>query len=161
MQMISTAPRSRRPHRLVASTAAGAAALALVLAGCASSQTASPAAAPTSAKAAPTASAATSSSAAASSSGTEVKVTMTEFALQLSQQSFSPGTYTFTADNAGKFPHTITIKGPGVENQSAGGPLQGGQSGALTVDLQPGTYEIWCPVGEHKAKGMDTTITVA
>jgi uncharacterized cupredoxin-like copper-binding protein len=39
--------------------------------------------------------------------------------------------------------------------------LQGGQSASLPVDLQPGTYEIWCPVGEHKAKGMTTTITVA
>lgn len=44
--------------------------------------------------------------------------------------------------------------------RSTAAPFQGGQSGSLTVDLQPGTYQIWCPVGDHKGKGMDTTITV-
>lgn len=44
--------------------------------------------------------------------------------------------------------------------RSTAAPFQGGHSGSLTVDLQPGTYQIWCPVGDHKGKGMDTTITV-
>lgn len=153
--MISTAARSPRSPRSAAGAAAGAAALALVLAGCGSSGPATPAAAPTAASSA----AAPSSSAEAA--GTEVDVAMKEFTLELSEDTFTPGTYTFKADNEGKFPHTIIINGPGVDKKSAGGPLQGGQSASVTVDLQPGTYEIWCPVGDHKGKGMDTTITVA
>jgi len=31
---------------------------------------------------------------------------------------------------------------------------------ALTWDLKPGTYTIWCPVDGHRAKGMQTTLTV-
>jgi len=94
--------------------------------------------------------------------GTVVTVTMNEFTLDLSQDTFTPGVYTFRSPNQGRFPHTITINGPGVDNQSAGGPAQGGETAPdLTVTLQPGTYEIWCPVGEHRQRGMETTITVA
>jgi plastocyanin len=90
-----------------------------------------------------------------------VEVTMTEFALEFSQQSFTPpGTYTFRAPNEGQFPHTISITGPGVDNVTAGGPAQTGQEVSMTVVLQPGTYKIWCPVRDHEARGMVTEITV-
>jgi uncharacterized cupredoxin-like copper-binding protein len=36
-----------------------------------------------------------------------------------------------------------------------------GQTVSVTVDLQPGTYEMWCPVMDHRGQGMTTTITVA
>lgn len=142
-------PYAPRSPRLIVRTAVGAAALALALAGCGAGEPASSSSG--SASAAPP----------ASSTGTEVQVEMKEFNLELSQQELSPGTYTFKADNEGTFPHTITINGPGVDNKSAGGPLQAGQSGELTVTLQPGTYEMWCPVGNHRGKGMVTSITVA
>jgi uncharacterized cupredoxin-like copper-binding protein len=29
------------------------------------------------------------------------------------------------------------------------------------VTLQAGTYEVWCPIGNHRAMGMDTTLTVS
>jgi plastocyanin len=89
-----------------------------------------------------------------------VEVTMTEFALEFSQQSFTPGTYTFKAPNDGQFPHTISITGPGVDNVTAGGPAQTGEEVSMTVDLQPGTYKVWCPVRDHEARGMVTEITV-
>ena len=69
--------------------------------------------------------------------------------------------YTFVVVNSGQYPHTITINGPGVANRTANGPLQTGQLALLTVDLQRGTYDIWCPVDDHRAMGMETTITVA
>ncbi|NMH99425.1 hypothetical protein HF526_19210 [Pseudonocardia sp. K10HN5] len=133
--------------------------LTLTLAGCGGGSNGA-AAAPTVPVAVPT-TAAAAGTAAAEPAGKQVTVTMSEFALTLSEQTFTPGTYTFVADNTGQYPHTITINGPGVQNQSASGPLKSGQSASLTVTLQPGSYEIWCPVGDHKAKGMTTTITVA
>ena len=38
--------------------------------------------------------------------------------------------------------------------------LSAGEKGTLEVDLVPGKYEVWCPVGNHKERGMDTSITV-
>jgi hypothetical protein len=39
--------------------------------------------------------------------------------------------------------------------------LAPGQSGNLTLLLGPGTYEIYCPVDDHRGKGMRGTIDVA
>jgi plastocyanin len=91
---------------------------------------------------------------------TTVEVTETEFAIQLSQTDFPAGEYTFRVANAGQYPHNLLIEGPGVAGQSSA-TFQGGQSGELTVTLQPGTYTLWCGVGNHRAQGMETTIQVS
>jgi plastocyanin len=85
---------------------------------------------------------------------------MTEFHLALSQQTFAPGTYTFVAVNSGQTVHAIEVDGPGVSDQRTPGDVQPGQSASLTVALQPGSYELYCPVDGHKSKGMDTHFTV-
>ncbi len=56
--------------------------------------------------------------------------------------------------------HSLEIDGPGVSDQRISGVAPAGQSSTLTVTLQPGSYEIYCPVANHKAMGMDTHITV-
>jgi uncharacterized cupredoxin-like copper-binding protein len=86
--------------------------------------------------------------------------TETEFKIALSQTSLQPGSYTFQARNAGKFPHALTVDGPGVQDQSTP-KLSPGQAGSVTVALQPGTYTVYCPVDGHRAKGMLTHLTVA
>src|SRR6266545_2569452 len=70
------------------------------------------------------------------------------------------GAYTFVVEQQGKHPHALSIKGPGVDTTSTPTIQPGGASERLTVTLQPGRYELWCPVGNHKAQGMHTTITV-
>lgn len=92
-------------------------------------------------------------------SGTPVTVTETEYALKLSRTSFTPGTYTFTADNAGKVTHAMEIDGPGVSDVKTNN-IGGGQQAALTVTLKKGTYELYCPVDSHKSLGMDQHIEV-
>jgi plastocyanin len=91
---------------------------------------------------------------------TEVTVTLTEFSIELSEQTFAPGAYEFVAEEEGELPHALSIEGPGVDSTSTEVIQPGGESQTLTVTLQPGTYEIWCPVGNHRAQGMETTITV-
>jgi uncharacterized cupredoxin-like copper-binding protein len=88
-----------------------------------------------------------------------VTVTATEFKLALPSTHLAPGTYTFTMDNAGHATHSIEIDGPGVSNQESRTAGPGGTS-TLTVTLQPGTYDMWCPVGNHRAEGMETKLTV-
>jgi uncharacterized cupredoxin-like copper-binding protein len=139
----------RRTGRLAASAGMFIGAV-LVIAGCgggSSAGTASP-------------SSATTSSAAGGATGTTVTATEKEFSISLSQTTFKPGAYTFKVTNQGKFPHNLTIEGPGVD-KTATTTMQGGQSGEVTVTLQAGSYELWCSVDSHKDKGMDMKITVA
>ena len=85
---------------------------------------------------------------------------LTEFSIELSQQTFAPGPYEFVAEEQGQFPHALSIEGPDVDSASTSVIDPGGDSQTLNVTLQPGTYELWCPVGNHRAQGMETTITV-
>lgn len=93
------------------------------------------------------------------SAGTSVTVTLTEFAVGVPQRAFAPGTYTFTARNQGQTIHALEIVGPGGLDERTT-TFRGGQSEDLTVTLQPGSYELLCPVGNHRQQGMTTTITV-
>ena len=127
----------------------------VLLVGCGGSN--EPSAAPTSSS--PATSASPTESASPTASGTMVTVTETEYALHLSQDTFSAGTYTFVAENAGHTIHALEIEGPGIEEQKTN-TLGPGQSGQLTVELKAGTYELYCPVDSHKDRGMKTEITV-
>ncbi|MCU1658666.1 MAG: hypothetical protein JWO57_3322 [Pseudonocardiales bacterium] len=102
---------------------------------------------------------ASSSQGGAVAAGTAVTATEQEFSITLSAKAFKAGTYTFTVHNTGKFPHNLTIEGPGVDKQ-ASPTLPGGGTGNVTVILQKGSYELWCSVDSHKDRGMDMTITV-
>ena len=129
------------------------AAAVLSLAGCSSTSASTPAAA------APYA-ASPSATSAGASAASMVTATETEFSIALSQTTFAPGTYTFTVANQGKFPHNLTVEGPGVDKQ-ASPTLKAGESGSVTVTLQAGTYDLSCSVPGHKDRGMDLKITVS
>lgn len=108
----------------------------------------------------PTTSSASASSSSPAASGTAVTVKETDYKLQLSQSTFSPGTYTFTAQNDGGTTHALEIEGPGIEEQRTDN-LGPGSSASLTVTLQSGKYELYCPVDGHKQLGMETDITIS
>ena len=86
-------------------------------------------------------------------------VTAKDYSLTLSTNTFSPGQYTFQLSNAGGTTHGLEIDGPGVEDQKADEIAPGGSS-SLTVTLQKGKYELYCPVPGHRQLGMETDITV-
>jgi len=90
-----------------------------------------------------------------------VSVKLSEWKVELSQQSITAGTVTFTVTNAGNIPHALEIEGQGMEQETA--VIQPGASATLTLTLKPGTYEVYCPVGNdsHKKLGMDTELKVA
>lgn len=96
---------------------------------------------------------------ATTASSEPVRVQLNEFTIQLPQQSLRPGTYTFVASNDGQLPHALEIEGPGGLEQATE-TLSAGQSADLTVTLQPGSYKLYCPVGNHDEQGMNTTINV-
>jgi plastocyanin len=92
--------------------------------------------------------------------GTHVVAELTEYAITLPETSFAPGTYTFVAREDGQVSHALTISGPGVDTESTEVLNPGDDDALLTVELEPGTYELWCPVGNHAGLGMKTSITV-
>jgi plastocyanin len=55
-------------------------------------------------------------------------------------------------------PHGIEVEGNGVEK--AGQVVPSGGTSTATADLKPGTYDFYCPVDDHRAEGMEGTLTV-
>jgi plastocyanin len=55
--------------------------------------------------------------------------------------------------NEGQSPHTFTVEGEDVDVQ-----VEAGQAATVTVDLEPGTYTLFCSF--HRAQGMEGTLTV-
>lgn len=97
---------------------------------------------------------------AAPPAGDVVTVRMTDFRLALDPAVIGPGPHTFHAVNAGQAPHSIVLDGPGVAAQRIAGVVQPGQSADLTVTLRNGAYDMYCPVGNHRAMGMEVRFTV-
>jgi hypothetical protein len=88
-------------------------------------------------------------------------VRLSEWKVELSQAGVSAGTVRFVVTNSGSIPHGFEVEGQGIEQEIE--MIQPGASDTLTVTLQPGTYEVYCPVGEdsHKKLGMEAHLTVA
>jgi plastocyanin len=62
-------------------------------------------------------------------------------------------------ENAGSLAHNLRLVKDGQE--VGGSPtFQGGETKSATVDLQPGTYEMLCTVGDHAQLGMKGKLTV-
>ncbi len=68
------------------------------------------------------------------------------------------GKVTVTFDNPSSVPHAVEIEGNGVESKTE--TVTGGEAPPVEVDLKPGTYEFYCPVGGHEEAGMKGTLTV-
>lgn len=96
----------------------------------------------------------------ASATGTPVAVSERDFSIELPHDSLAPGTYTFDVTNEGTLPHDLAIAGPGL-GQEISDTIAPGESGSLTVTLEEGTYTLWCTVGDHRSRGMETMIEVA
>ena len=60
--------------------------------------------------------------------------------------------------NDSQLPHAVEIEGNGVEETTE--TVTGEDAPPLTIDLPAGTYEFYCPVGDHRAAGMEGTLTV-
>ncbi|MGI8762309.1 MAG: hypothetical protein ACR2LF_13635 [Jatrophihabitantaceae bacterium] len=96
----------------------------------------------------------------AGTSGNTVTATETEFHIALSTKALKAGAITFHVKNAGSVTHALTVDGPGVSDKSTG-DISPGSSATLTVIVKAGSYQVFCPVGNHKMEGMDETVKVS
>jgi uncharacterized cupredoxin-like copper-binding protein len=89
-----------------------------------------------------------------------ITIEETEYALEPSSvQVERAGTYTFKVVNKGAVDHALEIEGQGIEEET--GVLGAGEEATLTVELEEGSYELYCPVGDHEDRGMTGTLGVA
>ena len=150
-----TSRRGRLPLGAAALT------LALALSGCGGSGgEASTGAAPSSAADSTTGAAPPSSEAPANpAEARTVTATEGEMYIELSSEDFSAGSYTFEVVNEGSATHDFIVERDGKDVAGTETIDPGGNT-TLTVDLEPGEYVFYCSVGNHRAAGMEVTVTV-
>ena len=92
--------------------------------------------------------------------GQTIQVKETEY--KLTPSSFTvakPGTVTFDVTNGGQIDHALEVEGNGVEEKT--GTISPGSSAKLTVDLsKAGSYEVYCPIDNHRGMGMEAKLVV-
>ena len=103
----------------------------------------------------------TSTPAPSGAAAAKVQVTETEYELEPKNPRIAKvGVVSFAVENAGKVTHSLEVEAPGAEVETEG--IEPGGKATLKVDLsKPGTYEWYCPIGDHKDRGMKGRITVA
>ena len=100
----------------------------------------------------------------AASSGARLAIKAVEsngLSFDPSTLSAKAGAVTITMDNpsADSQPHAVSVEGAGGVS-AAGRIAQPGDTSKVTLKLKPGKYTFYCPVGSHRAAGMEGTLTV-
>jgi plastocyanin len=95
----------------------------------------------------------------ASASGQTIEVSATDFALDPPTIELEgPGEYTFRLTNDGGTEHALEIDGQSVEEETE--TIGPGETAELTITLEAGEYEMYCPVDGHREMGMEGTVSV-
>lgn len=91
-----------------------------------------------------------------------VHVVLAEWTVAPSQRTFPAGTVLFHVMNEGQNTHSLEIERGSDEWMTQ--PIPPGGTGTVTINTTPGTYTLYCPIvdaqGNHRSRGMQTTITV-
>jgi uncharacterized cupredoxin-like copper-binding protein len=85
-------------------------------------------------------------------------VGLTEYQIEM-PTSLSAGSQAFSVTNNGTVEHNFEVEGQGIEERFETN-LSPGESQTLQIDLEPGTYEVYCPLDNHKDQGMEIQLTV-
>ena len=96
---------------------------------------------------------------AAPSAGGAVTESATEFKFSKPAATAKAGNVTVNLTNAGTTAHAIEIEGT-PKGDVKTNVISPGQSTTLTANLKPGKYQFYCPVDSHKAQGMKGTLIV-
>ena len=96
----------------------------------------------------------------AAGAGGAVDISAQDFSFAPSDPTVKSGEVTFTLTNDGQTVHSLEIEDVDGSDAEIEGDVAPGESGTLKVNLKPGTYEFYCPVGNHKEMGMEGEITV-
>ena len=88
--------------------------------------------------------------------GNSVQVTLRDdFTLTLSASTVAAGRITIVAKNEGALTHGLGLEGLGTEQF-----IRPGDTLTREVTVRPGTIIVYCPVSDHRSRGMQATLTV-
>lgn len=87
-----------------------------------------------------------------------VEVQLSEYSIDM-PSSIAAGNRVFRVVNNGDEEHSFEIEGVNV-SESLMTPLAAGEEETLQVRLEPGSYEVYCPVDNHAEQGMRMTLQV-
>ena len=91
--------------------------------------------------------------------GEAVEIVETDFALDPASVTVeAAGETTFRVVNDGATTHALEVDGGGIEEETE--EIAPGESAELTVALDEGEYELYCPIGSHREQGMEGTLVV-
>src|SRR5919109_3810603 len=100
--------------------------------------------------------------AAAGGGGQALTISEVEYSLDPSTLEVdSTGEVTIRVTNDGSVVHSLEVENEdaGIEEETE--DIQPGKSAELTVNLsEDGSYEIYCPIDDHRERGMEGTLTV-
>jgi uncharacterized cupredoxin-like copper-binding protein len=89
-----------------------------------------------------------------------VQVALTDFRIEPAVGRVGrSGVIAFAAANDGQVPHALEVEGPSGQVETP--TLDPGEAATIRVDLPPGSYKWYCPVGDHEQRGMVGRVRVA
>ena len=101
---------------------------------------------------------------AAASAAAPIKVSEKEFSIAGVPKTLKHGVkYTVTVANKGKFPHDLLFDGKGVHDVGIHNAkaIASGKSASFTVTFpKAGSFEFYCAIKGHRAKGMEGKVKV-
>jgi uncharacterized cupredoxin-like copper-binding protein len=89
---------------------------------------------------------------------TTTEVGLTEYQIEM-PTSLPAGSQTFSVTNNGTVEHNFEVEGQGIEEKFET-DLSAGETQTMQLNLEPGTYEVYCPVGNHRDQGMEIQLSV-
>ena len=89
-----------------------------------------------------------------------VQVSAKEFYFSLSRQVITAGPAIVELVNFGEDPHDLRLQRIGGAHIGGTPQVQPGDHYDLSVTLLAGRYRLWCSIANHRALGMQATLTV-
>jgi plastocyanin len=91
-----------------------------------------------------------------------IQISENEFSLEPSNVTLPEvGTYDFEVTNNGQITHALEIEEGEDGAEAESGDIEPGETKTVRFTFSAdGSYEMYCPIGNHRDEGMDGTITV-
>jgi hypothetical protein len=86
-------------------------------------------------------------------------VDLTDTSIEVSPSVVAQGKVGLEIVNDGQLEHSVQVVGPGTD-ETSDELFTHGEHRRLWLKLKPGTFRIFCPDGDHAARGMSTHLTV-